>query len=794
MPPPGPPTRPTVVTLLHVVPGPERHGVTRHGLGLQEHLGTGPASVQLLRCGRLDELGDGALAGRVAVVQVTDRLLAADPGTALVAWRRVTAGAARLTVVLHDLPQRSDGTSRRARSELYAALAADADEVVVASRHELLLLAVVLRWARPRQAGAVLRRTRVVPLPVERLPDPAAPDGGHARGQDDDVLTVVTQGFVYPGKGLEEVIDATALAARDPRLRGRRVQVRNLGRAAAGHEELVGQLAARARAAGVSWSTSGWVEDAELPPLLAAATVPVAAHRHLSASGSIATWLAAGRRPVVLPSRYAEELAARLPGALAVVPTAGAADVVPALAAALADALSAPGTTYLPPTTTLGPSWGEAAARLLEVADGPAVSVVVPYHRDQRLLDLVLARLVRQTGVVGGLEVVVADDGSPRPPDVGTGPGVDRERGPGAVRSVRVVRQPRDGFRAAAARNLGARHARGRVLCFLDGDTVPEDGYVAALQQACLAAPTLALGRRRHADLRPVAGGDPRAGWPPAEADALPEPAWLADGYRRTDDLRAADDGSFRFVISAVLGVTRQAWDAAGGFDEGLVGYGGEDWELGWRCWLAGAELRHVPAAVAWHDGPDLAGREEQDAARMAAVKNAETARLAPLLPHPLVRGRGWTQPQPDVVAVVRTRGWSAGQVTVVVETLLRLGDVGVWVDPWTEAVADPRVHPGRPAARTLSRARALVEVTGPVAVLRVPWTAYPHDLTGTLAAGRTPLVDDPGSGVRVTATRHAGRALLLGAPLPPAWLPPGWVEPVAPEVVVERWRQRWSG
>ena len=54
-------------------------------------------------------------------------------------------------------------------------------------------------------------------------------------------------------------------------------------------------------------------------------------------------------------------------------------------------------------------------------------------------------------------------------------------RAVGTVRSVRVVRQPRDGFRAAAARNLGAGHARGRVLCFLDGDTVPEDGYVAAL-------------------------------------------------------------------------------------------------------------------------------------------------------------------------------------------------------------------------------------------------------------------------------------------------------------------------
>lgn len=782
--------------LLHVVPGPAQHGVTRHGLGLQQHLMAAHGEgVELLRCARLDELGTGVLAGRVAAVQATDRLVAGDAEAALTTWRRITAGVARLTVVLHDLPQRSDGPSRPARSRLYAALATSGDEVVVASRHELLLLATVLRWACPQQAEAVLSRTQVVPLPIGRVGGRGREGPGPA-GAGDEVLTVVTQGFVYPGKGLEEVIDAAGLAARDPRLLGRRVEVRNLGRASEGHEDLLEQLQARAAAAGVVWSTSGWVDDADLPSLLAAATVPVAAHRHLSASGSIATWLAAGRRPLVLASRYAEELAARLPGALAVVPASTGPGVVPALASALADALADPGTTYLPDGTPLGPSWAEAAARLHEVATRPAVSVVVPYYRDQRLLDLILARLSRQTGVAGDLEVVVADDGSPQPPDAGAGPGVDLELSAGAVRSVRVVRQSRAGFRAAAARNLGARHTHGRVLCFLDGDTVPEDGYVAALQRACLASPTLALGRRRHAYLAgravPGAAGPP-TGWPPTDEERLPDPAWLTDGYRDSEDLRAADDGSFRFVISAVMGLTRQVWDAVGGFEEGLTGYGGEDWELAWRCWLAGADLRHVPRAVVPCDGPDLTGRKGADPGRVAAVKNAETARLAPLLPHPLVRGRGWTHRQPDVVALVRARGWTAGQVTVVVESLLRLGDVGVWVDPPPAGPPDPRVHAGWPDAVTRARARAVVEVSSPTAVRRLPWTAYPFDLTGTLAPGRTPLVDDPSSGVRVTATRHRGRTRLHGESLPPAWLPGDWVEAVEPDVVVERWRQGWS-
>ncbi|WP_141401535.1 glycosyltransferase [Ornithinimicrobium cerasi] len=759
--------------LLHVVPGPEAHGVVRHGLLVHDAL-----AADLLRCDRLDALPDGALAGRSVVVQVTDRVLAGDPDAGLVTWRRVLRGAVRVSVVLHDLPQASDGRWRRARSTLYATVAAESDEVVVASHHERLLLAAALRWARPASARQVLARVHVIPLPVERSAPAAEPTSPGT--------SVVTLGYVYPGKGLEEVVDAAAAAARDPRLAGRAVEVRNLGRASDGHDDLVEALTARAAAAGVSWSTTGWVDDEDLPGLLAGAGVPVAAHQHLSASGSIATWLAAGRRPVVLRSRYAQELADRMPGALTLVDPGR-------LAEAVADALADPAMTRLDPSVRLGPSAAEAGRLLGEVARGPAVSVVVPYYRDQELLDLILRRLDAQTGVVGGLEVVVADDGSPEPPDVSA-----------CALPVRVVRQEDLGFRAGAARNLGARRARGRVLLFVDGDTVPEDGYAAALQRVCLASPALAAGRRRHADLRAVARGGGRP-WPPVEP--LAEPGWLADGFAASDDLRAADDGSFRYVLSAVMAVPRVVWEVVGGFDEGLTGYGGEDWDLAWRTWLAGADLRHVPGAVAWHDGPDLAGRPEgQEAERLARVKNGETSRLAPRLPHPLVRGRGWVHEQPDVVVVLRAGGWTPGQVEVVTESVLRLGDVGVWLDGVGEEEDGPagllraagggRVHLGLPPPPVLGRARACVEVTRPVVVLRLPWAPYPHDLTGTVdgtgsadGAGSV-LVADDASGVRVVATRSRGRRLLHGEPLPAAWLPEGWVEPVDGHVVVERWRQ----
>ncbi|MDQ3384899.1 MAG: glycosyltransferase [Actinomycetota bacterium] len=316
---------------------------------------------------------------------------------------------------------------------------------------------------------------------------------------------------------------------------------------------------------------------------------------------------------------------------------------------------------------------------LLPPGPTPSVTVVVVHFEQPVPLERVLAGLARQTHP--SLDVVVADDGSATPPSVPPG--------------VRLVRQPDLGFRAAAARNLGAATSTADVLVFLDADTVPDPGFVAALVRHAAACPdVLAVGRRRHTDL---AGGGAK----------LPEPTWLTTGYQASRDLLDADGRSFRFVISAVLACRRALFEDLGGFDERFVGYGGEDWDLAYRAWNAGAVLVHERDAVAWHDGPAWEGRASDRAA-----KEAETARLAALVPEPRTRGAPLPGTLPDVLvdvaaydprcvhALLRS---SHRDLQVRVRGAGALHAGAVRTDPWTDD--------------QLRRARVQVRLDVPVAV-----------------------------------------------------------------------------
>lgn len=266
------------------VGGSERHGVVGYARELARAVSL--MSPDAVLRGELGGTGD-------LHVHFTDRLFGASPGEAADAIAALARGR-RLTVTLHDLPQRSDGEfNLRRRSEAYRRVVAVAHAVAVNSRHEAHLIA---EFVDPTAVPP-----RVIPLgwqPASALVAPALP-------LEPEVGIV---GFVYPGKGHREVIDALARAAEP------RPAIVALGMASPGHEGDVADLGSTAAKAGVRFELTGYLAEPELLARCARVAVPIAAHQHVSASASVLTWMRAGRRALVPDSRYWRELAELRPG------------------------------------------------------------------------------------------------------------------------------------------------------------------------------------------------------------------------------------------------------------------------------------------------------------------------------------------------------------------------------------------------------------------------------------------------------------------------------------------------
>ncbi|HET7799604.1 MAG TPA: glycosyltransferase [Humibacillus xanthopallidus] len=329
----------------YAVVGPDRHGVVIHALRLAASSpGLGAALVRIDAPGVVTaatELRRALARHDRAMIHVTDHLLGATAHDAADLVEELSRSTS-LALCLHDIPQPEEGEARYDRRRAaYRRFVDSASVVVVASEHERALL------ARCLDGHETSTRVVVLPLPVERVDTPA-PERHSPRVEPAQVAVL---GFLYPGKGLEHVIDAAGLVVA----RGREVEVVNVGGVSTGHASLVEELALRALQTGTTFAVTGYVPEADLAHVLRAVDVPVAAHLHVSASGSINTWISLGRRPIVLAGAYTRELAARLPGAVTVV------DDVEALAPAIERALESPDSTWVGDDVELGPSWAESA-------------------------------------------------------------------------------------------------------------------------------------------------------------------------------------------------------------------------------------------------------------------------------------------------------------------------------------------------------------------------------------------------------------------------------------------------
>lgn len=336
--------------------GPPRHGVVRYARDLAGRVRAVAPGTPVEDVPDLADLVDRAATHPRVHLHVTDRVL--GPGTlgsgpepAADLVERVAA-VTHLTVTLHDVPQTSDGVAALPRrAATYARIVAAARGVVVNSAHEAALLA---------EHGVVPAGQDVAVVPLGSTP-PSPDDAGPVTAGAGGALVALVAGYVYPGKGHDDVVRAVAAAARVLRESGAtlpEVAVVAVGGPSAGHEADVDRLRTDATALGVELRVTGSLPGAQFRAALRGPGIPVAAHQHLSASRTLLDWGEQGRRPLVVDSRYAREMADLRPGTLALYRPADLAD-------ALVTAWRDPDSTVLPAGTALAPTLDDVAAAYL---------------------------------------------------------------------------------------------------------------------------------------------------------------------------------------------------------------------------------------------------------------------------------------------------------------------------------------------------------------------------------------------------------------------------------------------
>ncbi|OLF04666.1 glycosyl transferase [Actinophytocola xinjiangensis] len=256
----------------------------------------------------------------------------------------------------------------------------------------------------------------------------------------------------------------------------------------------------------------------------------------------------------------------------------------------------------------------------------PAVSVIVVNYRGAEdtiaCLRALRADLAYPTEL---LEIVCVDN------DSGDG-SAERIR---AETGVEVIEAGANlGF--AGGCNLGARHASGTVLAFLNNDARPHPAWVDAAVEVLVTQPAVGAVASKVLD------------WDGELIDFVDGGlTWFGMGYKR--HAGQPDDGSHDvprdvlFATGSAMFVRAGVFAELGGFDERFFMFY-EDVDLGWRLNLRGWRVRYEPASLTYHrHHASMSKVDTEDNARelfllernalAALYKNLSDATLAKALP-----------------------------------------------------------------------------------------------------------------------------------------------------------------
>lgn len=219
-------------------------------------------------------------------------------------------------------------------------------------------------------------------------------------------------------------------------------------------------------------------------------------------------------------------------------------------------------------------------------------SVVIPTRNEGAMLAMTTGSVL-ETTAWPDVEIIVVDDGS-------TDDSIVRYRRSPDPR-LRLIRSG-GGLGVANARNLGARHARGEYIVFLDAHCQVSADWLHRFALA-LAEPDVALVSPCFTRL-----GEPE----PRGCGVYFGDAGLEQHWFEPRPGTAAYDVPLN--IGACQALRRDVFDGIGRYDPGFTSWGFEDVELCLRAWTFGWRVQADPVAVVAHHFREARGYDVDDA------------------------------------------------------------------------------------------------------------------------------------------------------------------------------------
>ena len=233
----------------------------------------------------------------------------------------------------------------------------------------------------------------------------------------------------------------------------------------------------------------------------------------------------------------------------------------------------------------------------------PTVSVILIFSNEalSAVLRTVWSLILRSPHVMLK-EIILVDDGSTHAEITKTLPLYLKSRLTGLSTQVKLRILPKQ-TGLISARLAGAEWATSDMIVFLDAHCEATDGWLEPLAQKIKDNPqTIVIPSIDSIDDKTLAFH----GQPGGISISVGAFTWSGhftwDTYRDPNNHRKASDSApTPTMAGGLFAANRQFFWDIGGYDPGMIGWGGENLELSFRVWMCGGRIEHIPCSHVGH-------------------------------------------------------------------------------------------------------------------------------------------------------------------------------------------------